>query len=181
MLSAVISKHPPLDRQMTAVAQKLQGDPLSQGLKCPPLSHAYCMCHLTRQCLSGYPVIKGKNISLCYGRLNSETLNTNYSTSDTVTHKPYIIMTLHCSSLCHLLLSSQFLYCASHSSSYLPIRQVQRHPDLRPVLQEHVSSKAIWTGQLSSHCSRSPPPSAHTLPPVDCVESLKQSWQGHTV
>lgn len=30
-------------------------------------------------------------------------------------------------------------------------------------------------------CSYSLPPSIQALPPVDCVEGLKQFWQGHTV
>lgn len=70
----------------------------------------------------------------------------------------------------------------SQSSSYSPVRQIWRPSDPRPAPEDHVSSRAIWRGNsLLTHMLSLTPPSAHALPPVDCVEGLKQSWQGHTV
>lgn len=77
---------------------------------------------------------------------------------------------------------SYFSFSPPQSRSYSPVRQIWGPADPRSAPEDHMSSRAIWRGNsLLTHMLSLTPPSAHALPPVDCVEGLKQSWQGHTV
>lgn len=120
---------PPLNRQISVIPQKPLGrgergkaSTVSQGLTCPLASYPFSICHLARQCLSGYSVTKVHiGYFSAWGRRSSETLNTCHSQPRM---RPYIIITtllLHSLSFAPALLFFSF---PSHPSSYSLFRQI---------------------------------------------------------
>lgn len=114
-----------------------------------------------------------------WARLTSKMLQTSHS-------QPHLRSSIILATVVVQTMSSTMPYFSfsppSQSSSYSPVRQIWRTADPRPAPEDQVSSRAIWKGNsLLTHMLSLTSPSAHAVPPVDCAECLKQSWQGHTV
>lgn len=149
---------------------------VSQGLTCALASYPFSICHLARWCLSGHPITKVHiGYFSAWGRRSSETLNTCHSQP---CMRPILSSLLYCSNLCHLLLLfysslplliSAFIIFSDRSGNLQTWDQPSRKSWApRPYGEAH---------SLLSHLFSVTPPSAYALPPVECVEGLKQSWK----
>lgn len=183
ILSAIIwntyqATIPPLDGHI--IAQSLVEDPLWAKALRTLLPAIFSVSVLWQD--SVYQVVLLSKwtlaISLCLGKTNLQNITDQYSQPHT---RSIITATPLVQSLSSTLPYFSF-FPPSQSISYCPVTQIWRPGDPRPAPEDHMSSWAIWRGNaLLTHMLSLTPPSAHTLPPADCVEGLKQSWQGHTV